>query len=207
MDSTFSQWRLSSRIRIVLAVLGLFLVVLLFYHFDIVNRGVKSTSGNSALSVPPRNTYSFAIVADKDKSSREGSLWKSIIKTGTLHISDAGSYSVSWQDETVLEGELNEALRGMELSELVTFGDKLLTCDDRTGIIYEVAEFKHVYARYILSNGDGNRAKGFKCEWMTVKDGVLFVGSTGKEWTTPQGVVLNHDPLWIKVCVLRFFLF
>ena len=89
-------------------------------------------------------------------------------------------------------------------------GGKLLTCDDRTGIIYEVADGKHVYARYILSNGDGNRAKGFKCEWMTVKDGLLYVGSTGKEWTTAQGVVLNQDPRWVKVprcVVLSFYVF
>jgi len=97
---------------------------------------------------------------------------------------------------------MNEAGRGMELSELVYYNNMLLTCDDRSGIIFEVRE-DAVLPRYILGNGDGNVDKGFKCEWMTVKDGLLYVGSTGKEWTNEQGVVLNHDPLWVKVIDAR----
>lgn len=30
--------------------------------------------------------------------------------------------------------------RGMELSELIVFNGKLYTCDDRTGVIYELLE-------------------------------------------------------------------
>lgn len=45
-----------------------------------------------------------------------------------------------------------------------------------------------LYPRYILPQGDGNDAKGLKCEWMTVKDDKLLVGSIGKEWTTADGV-------------------
>lgn len=30
---------------------------------------------------------------------------------------------------------------------------------------------------------------GFKCEWATVKDGYLYVGGLGKEWTTTTGEV------------------
>lgn len=32
-----------------------------------------------------------------------------------------------------------------------------------------------------------------------MKDDHLYVGSMGKEWTTPQGVYENHNPMWIKV--------
>jgi len=39
---------------------------------------------------------------------------------------------------------------------------------------------------------------GFKCEWMTVRDGVLWVGGLGKEWTTTLGVVENYHPQWVK---------
>ena len=46
-------------------------------------------------------------------------------------------------------------------------------------------------------DGNGQTNKGFKCEWSTVKDGILYVGSTGKEWTR-DGVVLNNNPQWIK---------
>lgn len=50
-----------------------------------------------------------------------------------------------------------------------------------------------------LSDGAGNATKGFKGEWMTVKDGNLYVGGLGKEWTTTEGVFDNEDPMWIKV--------
>lgn len=39
---------------------------------------------------------------------------------------------------------------------------------------------------------------GFKCEWMTVRDGVLWVGGLGKEWTSTVGVVENFHPQWVK---------
>ena len=28
---------------------------------------------------------------------------------------------------------------------------------------------------------------------------MLWIGSTGKEWTTKTGEFMNHDPEWIKV--------
>ena len=56
-----------------------------------------------------------------------------------------------------------------------------------------------VIPRYILNDGDGDEAKGFKSEWATLKDNELYVGSMGKEWTTPEGVVVNHNPEFIKV--------
>ena len=37
-----------------------------------------------------------------------------------------------------------------------------------------------------------------KCEWMTVKDEHLYVGGLGKEWTTPDGTVLNFNPMFVK---------
>ncbi|KAL1443524.1 hypothetical protein MTO96_007434 [Rhipicephalus appendiculatus] len=40
---------------------------------------------------------------------------------------------------------------------------------------------------------------GFKSEWATVREGVLYVGGLGKEWTNSKGHVINHDPQWIKV--------
>lgn len=40
---------------------------------------------------------------------------------------------------------------------------------------------------------------GFKSEWATVKDEMLYVGSMGKEWTTSSGEFEHNNPLWIKV--------
>ena len=53
-------------------------------------------------------------------------------------------------------------------------------------------------ARAILVDGDGSSPKGFKCEWATVKDGMVFLGSTGKEWSDGP-VVINNNPQWVKV--------
>lgn len=51
----------------------------------------------------------------------------------------------------------SEAGRGMELSELVLFDERLYTCDDRSGIIFEIENYKSDEAkaipRYILMEG------------------------------------------------------
>ena len=53
--------------------------------------------------------------------------------------------------------------------------------------------------QYILMDGDGHTTKGFKCEWATVKDGEMWLGGLGKEWTDNSGRILNLNPLWVKV--------
>ena len=40
----------------------------------------------------------------------------------------------------------------------------------------------------ILEDGPGTVDKGFKAEWMTVKNHHLYIGGLGKEWTTQEGV-------------------
>jgi cytochrome c-type biogenesis protein CcmE len=43
----------------------------------------------------------------------------------------------------------------------------------------------------IMENGPGNVDKGFKAEWMTIKDQRLHIGGLGKEWTTQDGVSMH----------------
>ena len=40
----------------------------------------------------------------------------------------------------------------------------------------------------IMEDGPGSVAKGFKGEWMTVKNQQLYIGGLGKEWTSQEGV-------------------
>lgn len=87
--------------------------------------------------------------------------------------------------------------RGMELSELVTFNGRLLTFDDRTGIVFEISN-DMVSPWVILTDGDGPSTKGFKSEWATVKDQMLYVGSMGKEWTNAAGTFENYNPMFVK---------
>jgi len=145
--------------------------------------------------------YRIAIISDKDKRSKNSNEghWESILRKGTLRRDNkTGLYGVSWDaQQKILTSKMNEAGRGMELSELVYYNNKLLTVDDRTGIIYMI-ENDQAVPLYILMDGEGSTNKGFKGEWMTVKDGLLYVGSIGKEWSTPEGELLNNNPQWVK---------
>jgi soluble calcium-activated nucleotidase 1 len=103
----------------------------------------------------------------------------------------------------------NEAGRGCELSELVRYNGGLYTFDDRTGIMFEVlnpsdsnvrgAKAPAVAPRHIFMEGDGQTDKGQKIEWATVKDGLLYIGSFGKEYTDNAGNIANLNNLWTIV--------
>ena len=56
-----------------------------------------------------------------------------------------------------------------------------------------------MYKRQILEDGPGSVPKGFKAEWMTVKDQRLYIGGLGKEWTSQEGVYINDHPQYVKV--------
>lgn len=146
------------------------------------------------------HVYNISVISDKDKDSRNGNSWESILQSGILsRNSKTGDYSINWYDQTHIRSKMNEDGRGMELSDLTYYNNQLLTFDDRTGIVYEVdAEKSQAIARHILVDGNGRNSKGFKCEWSTVKDGVLYVGGLGKEWTNPEGEVISRDPQYVK---------
>lgn len=146
----------------------------------------------------PANAMRIGIIADMDRASHYGDVWRSVLKSGLLVRDDADRYSISWEQDENLSTKMNEGGRGFELSELIYWNNMVLTCDDRTGIIYELIKGIAV-PRFILMDGDGDSNKGFKCEWMAVKDNKLYVGSMGKEWTTPEGVIVNTNPQFVKV--------
>uniref|UniRef100_A0A3B5A8J7 Soluble calcium-activated nucleotidase 1 n=1 Tax=Stegastes partitus TaxID=144197 RepID=A0A3B5A8J7_9TELE len=156
---------------------------------------------------PPEKTrhgirYRIGIIADLDTASRSSKdqTWFSYMKRGYLTVSSsADRLEVEWDVETVtLESHLAEKGRGMELSELVAFNGHLYSVDDRTGVVYRI-EGSHAVPWVILPDGDGSVSKGFKAEWLAVKDEHLFVGGLGKEWTTTSGEVINNHPEWVKV--------
>ncbi|KAE8575774.1 hypothetical protein XENTR_v10003937 [Xenopus tropicalis] len=154
------------------------------------------------LRTPEGLRYLIAIIADLDTDSRstKANTWISYLKRGYLTLSSSGDFvSVEWEKEDiVLETHLAEKGRGMELSELIVFNGKLYSVDDRTGVVYRIEGSKAI-PWVILPDGDGTVGKGFKAEWLSVKDEQLYVGGLGKEWTTTSGVVLNENPEWVKV--------
>lgn len=148
------------------------------------------------------NRYRIGVIADLDTASRSSKdqTWFSYMKTGHLTVSEVGdSLEVEWDEKLLtLESHLAERGRGMELSELVAFNGHLYSVDDRTGVVYRIDGGRAV-PWVILPDGDGSVSKGFKAEWLAVKDERLFVGGLGKEWTTTSGEVVNNNPEWVKV--------
>ncbi|XP_076163305.1 apyrase-like [Ptiloglossa arizonensis] len=205
-----------------LALIFLLLTVPLFLlGFPLLHRSVRSLTSNQILTqcryykynktypltTPIRTskgfTYKIAIVSDLDydsKSLDKKNVWHSIMKTGTFFWNPVTNFlSIVWDDTNqVLTSSLTMEGRGMELSELVTFDGHLLSFDDRTGVVYSI-ERDQAYPWVILMDGNGKTSKGFKSEWATVKDEYLYVGSSGKEWTTHSGEFKNNNPLWIKI--------
>ncbi|XP_069050637.1 soluble calcium-activated nucleotidase 1b isoform X2 [Lepisosteus oculatus] len=156
---------------------------------------------------PPERTaqgvrYRLGVIADLDTDSRSAKeqTWFSYMRRGHVLVSESGdSVRVEWdKEDAVLETHLAEKGRGMELSELVAFNGQLYSVDDRTGVVYRITGNRAV-PWVILPDGDGSVSKGFKAEWLAVKDERLYVGGLGKEWTTTTGEVVNENPQWVKV--------
>ena len=148
-------------------------------------------------------------MTDLDELSRvedsKKPMFKSILVPGVLtRDTSSGRYSVQFEESRTLLSKHNEAGRGMELSELTLYKDRLLSFDDRTGDVFELLSSAdgaktYVVPRFVITEGGGDTDKGMKWEWATVKDGELHIGSMGKEYTNPDGSVDNTNNLWIAV--------
>ena len=159
-------------------------------------------------SVQSDTTFKFAAVTDLDELSRvkesKKPEWQSYMMTGTI-TRDAGNLYTINMDSThmrTLKTKHNEAGRGAEFSELTVYDDRLLTFDDRTGDVFEILNTadgtdSFVAPRFVITEGSGDTDKGMKWEWATVKDGLLYMGSMGKEYTRPDGSIANTNNLWI----------
>ncbi|XP_046405821.1 soluble calcium-activated nucleotidase 1 [Ischnura elegans] len=147
--------------------------------------------------------YRIGVISDLDtgsKSLTEDDTWISYFRKGYLVWNPiSSSISIQWDkgEPTVLKSNLAQGGRGMELSELIVYNGKLLTFDDRTGVVYEI-ESNKLIPWVILPDGDGRTTKGFKTEWATMKQKQLYVGGLGKEWTTSTGDLVNLNPQYIK---------
>lgn len=170
-------------------------------------------------SIPMPDSFGIVIVADLDKKSKDESSKKpqfmSYVLHATLKVTSTSSsaffkrdeYSVVFGEETKFVTNMNEAGRGFELSELAWFGGKLLAFDDRTGIVFRLKNFEGVsntkplqaIPEHIIMEGDGVNSKGQKHEWATVKDGELYMGSVGKEFTDNDGNVLGDGNMWVAI--------
>lgn len=157
------------------------------------------------ITTPGGIKYRIGIISDLDtdsKSKLESNTWISYFMKGFLIWNPvSNTVTITWDrtDPIQLKTTFGQNGRGMELSELVVFNGKLLSFDDRTGLVYDISvESNTAYPWVLLMDGNGRTSKGFKSEWATVKDQKLYVGSMGKEWTTSGGELVNLNPMWVK---------
>ena len=155
------------------------------------------------------HSFHFATVTDLDKLSvvkdSNKPLFRSTLLPGVLTRDDATNrYSINFEPHRTLVSQHNEAGRGMELSELTIYKNRLLSFDDRTGTVFELLSTpdgsdSYVVPRFVITEGDGDTDKGMKWEWATVKNNELILGSMGKEYTRPDGSIENTNNLWVAV--------
>ncbi|KRZ56839.1 Soluble calcium-activated nucleotidase 1, partial [Trichinella nativa] len=157
--------------------------------------------GNAKTDEPITN-YTIVLVADLDHNSKASDkVWISYLQLGRFSLaSDCHCVQVKWDPvRKELKGGMAQEGRAMELSDLARFQGQLITVDDRTGILYKIVNFTLPIPWLLLADGDGEQPKGFKAEWMTVKNDMLYVGGIGKEWTSVGGEYINDNPMWIKI--------
>lgn len=157
-------------------------------HFDVRRlERYDSTTGE----------YMLAIITDEDHASQveleSGQIaWQSTLRHDRLHRDvDLQTGRPHYRFEDIPESEggefqlvslIAEGGRGAEFSELVMFGKRLVTFDDRTGLVCEIRDQNQLVPRNILMTGSGDETfKGFKAEWATLYNDQLVVGSHGKK--------------------------
>ncbi|VDO66025.1 unnamed protein product [Heligmosomoides polygyrus] len=163
--------------------------------------GQKSTRFTT---LPDGSTeYEIMAITDNDKSSvvTAGSTWQAVTRKGKLTLNkDKTQANVVWDanaDQTVQSG-LNYKGRAMELSDLVNFNGHVISPDDKTGLVYEI-KGNQAIPWIFLNAGPGNTTDAMKAEWMTLKDGEVYIGGHGTEYIDQNQQVVNRYAMWIKV--------
>lgn len=130
-----------------------------YKKYSYYNRTYPLTSAKIAF---PYFEYTIGLVADLDTASKtKRNSWISYFLTGTLNwnfYNKTVTAQLSKNPKTLISS-YSLAGRGAELSELIVFNGRLLTFDDRTGIVYEILK-NSLIPWVILTDGDGKSAKG-----------------------------------------------
>lgn len=173
-------------------------------------------------------TYELSFISDDDRDSRRDAArlaFTSTLLRARLRPAGGGSagggrggadgYELEVREDLArnVTTTYNENGRGMELSDLCNYRDKLLAFDDRTGLVfwYNKAANKMVPYAVLVEGSALDGDKGQKTEWAFVAPGflrggrrkdhdVLYVGSIGKEWSDAQtGAIVNLNNQWVKI--------
>jgi len=160
-------------------------------------------------SIIDDNSFRFAAITDLDQLSRKPNsrkmTFQSMLLPGLLTRNPkTNMYAIQFEKSRMLYSQHNEGGRGMELSELTLYNNRLLAFDDRTGTVFEIlnkdkGKGSIVVPRLVITEGNGDTDKGMKWEWASVKGDELYMGSMGKEYTNPDGSVANTNNQWIAI--------
>jgi soluble calcium-activated nucleotidase 1 len=174
---------------------------------DVNNFAVTAVADNDGVSGPAGASNSASEKLRKEIGAPPGAPTPSTaLVTGKLSFDPrTQQWSIEWSPTPqYVTGMITVGGRGMELGTLQYWRDgKLYSCDDRSGIVYEliVQEGSEPQAipRYIVPDGNGNAARGMRCEWATIKGDFMMLGSTGRPRTDiKSNLIVNSDALWVK---------
>ena len=159
--------RVQPQFVLLIILIGVFLLVMCYYNWWASSQPVSVQRWASSarpynstypLTKPLVNgdivTFRIGIVADLDTNSKSPSnkhTYVSYLKTGHLYYNRVKkSVQVSWdiREPTLLSSTYSHKGRGMELSELIVYDGRLLSFDDRSGmvsILYIFYRFSHMH--------------------------------------------------------------
>ncbi|CAI5455319.1 unnamed protein product [Caenorhabditis angaria] len=141
----------------------------------------------------------LSVITDMDARSKHKNSWYSTIKYGALAFSQNRTSSfVHWIGSVNITSNFNFNQKSMEMSDLKIFNNRLLSIDDKMGIVYWLRNGTAI-PWVIASAGDGSSSQPFKGEWMTIRNGELYVGSSGHEVVNANGEYLNDNEMFIRI--------
>lgn len=88
--------------------------------------------------------YRIVAITDLDHNSKvDAKNWQSFMTEAWFTISAyRDHFKVEWEEPRALKSQISAGGRGMELSDLAYFDGKLLSVDDRTGLLYKIEDLR-----------------------------------------------------------------
>jgi soluble calcium-activated nucleotidase 1 len=141
------------------------------------------------------------LVSDRDLLSKHDTefKWTAFLQHGTVTRLAPDRYQLAFGPLETVSSLFGYKNRGMELSEVVVFDDRLFAMCDISGIVYELdlaTRSVTIFSQHMFP-GEGLTNRPFKIEWATTKDGELLLGSLGKEWVQDERII-GYGPQYIK---------
>lgn len=146
--------RIQPQFIVLISLIGVFLLLLFYYNWWTTTQvhythkwtpSSRPYNTTYPLTAPVKSgdliTYRIGIVADMDtdsKSNTKPHMFYSYLKKGLLSYNlRTGHVGVTWdsQPPMLLTSTYSHKGRGMELSELIVYDGRLLTFDDRSGMV------------------------------------------------------------------------